>query len=184
MIKARRMGPTAGPSSLFAGRPPAGSPRPRRTPVARDCHHVSASTRRHRRRLGQRPGDRRDRWFAPHNDRRRRAGPVVGNGPRIEQFRLTMDIASRFCLLVAGVMLVTGSSFAQPAPTPNPAPPADSTTPDANQPSLSEKLRQSNGVIHPKEVDPAIEKQAPKVRDQNVVPAPGTSGGAPAPQPK
>ena len=39
----------------------------------------------------------------------------------------------------------------------------------------------SNGVIHPKEVDPAIEKPAPKVGDPNVVPPPGTSGALPRP---
>jgi hypothetical protein len=50
--------------------------------------------------------------------------------------------------------------------------------------NLSEKLNQSNGVIHSKEVDPAFEKPAPKAGDSNVVPPPGTSGGAAAPQPK
>jgi hypothetical protein len=50
--------------------------------------------------------------------------------------------------------------------------------------NLSKKLNQSNGVIHPKEVDPAIEKSVPKTGDPNVVPPPGTSGGAGAPQPK
>ena len=102
-------------------------------------------------------------------------------------------IGSRLRLLVAGVTLVAGSAFAQ---TPNPAPtqtaPVDSVpsgaTPDAKPTApaqnLSEKLNQSNGVIHPKEVDPAIEKPAPKAQDPNVVPPPGTSGGASAPQPK
>ena len=56
--------------------------------------------------------------------------------------------------------------------------------PTAPAQNLSEKLNRSNGVIHPKEVDPAIEKPAPKVGDPNVVPPPGTSGGASAPQPK
>ena len=89
-------------------------------------------------------------------------------------------IRSRLCLLVAGVTLVAGSAFAQ---TTNPeTTPGDATTAPAQ--NLSKKLNQSNGVIHPKEVDPAIEKPAPKVRDPNVVPPPGTSGGAPAPQPK
>jgi hypothetical protein len=96
-------------------------------------------------------------------------------------------IGSRLCLLVAGVALVAGSSFAQaPNPTPPPAP-LDSvqreTKPGAPAQNLSEKLNQSNSVIHPKEVDPAIEKPAPKAGDSNVAP-PGTSGGATAPQPK
>jgi hypothetical protein len=98
-------------------------------------------------------------------------------------------ISSRLCLLVAGVALVAGSSFAQaPNPSPPPAEPLDSvqseTKPGAPAQNLSEKLNQSNGVIDPKEVDPAIEKPAPKAGDSNVAPPPGTSGGAPAPQPK
>ncbi len=89
-------------------------------------------------------------------------------------------IGSRFCLFVAGT-LVAGAAFAQ---TTTPAP--QNTVPDANPPapSLSKELSQSNGVIHPKEVDPAIQKPAPKTGDPNVVPPPGTSGGATAPQPK
>jgi hypothetical protein len=75
--------------------------------------------------------------------------------------------------LAAGVALVANSAFAQ-APSP----------PTAPAQNLSEKLNRSNGVIHPKEVDPAIQRPAPDARDPNVVPPPGTSGGAPAPQPK
>jgi hypothetical protein len=93
-----------------------------------------------------------------------------------------MAIGSRLCLLVAGVALVAGLAFAQaPNRTPTPAVPLDSVPGEQN---LSKKLNQSNGVIHPKEVDPTIEKPAPKTGDHNVVPPPGTSGGAPAPQPK
>ena len=87
--------------------------------------------------------------------------------------------AHDFACRSLGVTLVAGSAFAQA--------PLDSTTPGANPTApaqnLSEKLNRSNGVIHPKEVDPAIEKTAPKVRDPNVVPPPGSSGGALAPQP-
>jgi hypothetical protein len=98
-------------------------------------------------------------------------------------------ISSRLCLTVAGVALVAGSSFAQaPNLSPPPAEPLDSvqseTKPGAPAQNLREKLNQSNGVIDPKEVDPAIEKPAPKAGDSNVAPPPGTSGGAPAPQPK
>ncbi len=102
-------------------------------------------------------------------------------------------IGSRLRLLVAGVTLVAGSAFAQaPNPAPTPKSPRDSvpgeTTPGAKATApaqnLSENLSQSNGVIHPKEVDPAVEKPAPKTGDSNVVPPPETSGDAPAPQPK
>jgi hypothetical protein len=90
-------------------------------------------------------------------------------------------IVSRLCMIVAGAALVAGSAFAQAtSPAPN------QTTPGAKPPAqnLSKELNQSNGVIHPKEVDPGIQKPAPKTGDPNVVPPPGTSGGAPAPQPK
>jgi hypothetical protein len=91
---------------------------------------------------------------------------------------------TRLCLLVAAATFVAGPAFAQP---PDPAAPLDSTPgTDSTAPAqdLSKKLNQSNGVIHPKEVDPAIEKGAPVVRDPNVVPPPRTSGGSAAPQPK
>ena len=91
-------------------------------------------------------------------------------------------IRSRLCLLVAGITLVAGSAFAQ---APNPGEPTrGDAKPAAPAQNLSKKLNQQNGVIHPKEVDPAIEKPAPKTGDSNVVPPPGISGDATAPQPK
>jgi hypothetical protein len=93
-------------------------------------------------------------------------------------------IGTRLCLLVAGVTLISGAAFAQ---APKPTTPLDSTqgdTPAAPAQDLSKRLNQSNGVIHPKEVDPGIEKGAPDVQDPNVVPPPATSGGSAAPQPK
>jgi hypothetical protein len=92
-----------------------------------------------------------------------------------------MAISLRLCLLVAGATLVAGSAFAQAAKPETTLGDAKPTAPAQN---LSKKLNQSDGIIHPKEVDPAIEKPAPKTGDSNVVPPPGTSGGAPAPQPK
>jgi hypothetical protein len=92
-------------------------------------------------------------------------------------------IDSRLCMIVAGAALAAGAAFAQAtSPAPNASTPGANPTAPAQD--LSKKLNQSNGVIHPKEVDPAIEKPAPNVRDPNVAPPPGTSGGAPAPQPK
>jgi len=91
--------------------------------------------------------------------------------------------------LAASLWLVAGPSLAQ-AQTPAPsidsvpekiAPGAKPTAPTKN---LSEKLNQSNGVIHPREVDPGIEKTPPKARDPNVIPPPGSPGGSPAPQAK
>jgi hypothetical protein len=101
-------------------------------------------------------------------------------------------IGSGLCLLVAGVTLVAGPARAQAPTAPAPTAPLDSAPgentpgakPTAPAENLSKKLNQSNGVIHPKEVDPGIEKPPPNARDPNVVPPPGTSGGASAPQPK
>jgi hypothetical protein len=42
---------------------------------------------------------------------------------------------------------------------------------------VSKKLNQSNGVVHPRDVDPGIEKPAPKTGDPNVASPLGTSGG-------
>ena len=102
-------------------------------------------------------------------------------------------IGSRVRLLVAGVTLVAGSAFAQAPPRRQFQRHGSARVQVRTRPvpsrlrrrrTLSERLNQSNGVIHPKEVDPAIEKPAPQARDPNVVPPPGTSDGAPAPQPK
>jgi hypothetical protein len=85
-----------------------------------------------------------------------------------------MRVLKYFQPLAAGVLLSTGCALAQtPAPT---------ATPSAQ--NLSEKLNQSNGVIQPKEMDPAIEKPAPKTADPNVVPPPQPKGAPPAAQPK
>ena len=82
-----------------------------------------------------------------------------------------MAINSRLRLLIGGVTLVAGSAFAQtPNPTPTPTVPPDSVpgqiapgaNPTAPAQNLSEKLNRSDGVIHPKEVDPAIEKPVPR----------------------
>jgi hypothetical protein len=90
---------------------------------------------------------------------------------------------TRLCTIAASVIVMAGPALAQ-APSPAPSETTPQATPTAPAQNLSDKLNQSNGVIHPKEVDPAIEKPAPKAGDPNVVPPPGTSGGAPAPQPK
>ena len=95
-----------------------------------------------------------------------------------------MVIDSQLRLLIGGVTLVAGSAFAQtPNPTPTPSAPlalgsrsdCARRRPGAPTQNLSERLNQSSGVIHPKEVDPAIEKPAPQARDPNVVPPPGSA---------
>lgn len=95
--------------------------------------------------------------------------------------------------LAAALALLGAPAFAQaPKPAPTPTTPLDAVPgeitpgakPTAPPRSLSDKLNSSNGVIPPAEVDPAIEKPAPKTQDPNVLPPPGTSGGALAPQAK
>jgi len=55
----------------------------------------------------------------------------------------------------------------------------------AKQPGdLSDKLDASNGVIRPKEVDPAIEKKPPPAGAAAVIPPPGSPGGPQGAQPK
>ena len=93
-----------------------------------------------------------------------------------------INIGSRLCLLVAGVTIVAGSVFAQAPGKPEPTPEAPlNSAPGEN---LSEKLNRSNGVIHPKDVDPTIGSPVLGAGFSNVVPPPGSSGGAPAPQAK
>ena len=92
-------------------------------------------------------------------------------------------INTRLRLLIGGVALIAGSArLAQRAATSKSGCPRRRTAAPAE--TLSDRLNRSNGVIHPEEVDPAIEKPAPQARDPNVLPPPGTSSGAPAPQPK
>ena len=91
------------------------------------------------------------------------------------RLRCMRIIGTRLCLLIAGAALVAGPTFAQ---TPNPTAPVDSVpreaTPGAESTApaqnLSKKLNQSNGIIHPKEVDPAIRKRRPtcKIRTSSL----------------
>jgi hypothetical protein len=112
-----------------------------------------------------------------------RCAPDLGNAPYVGALIRMRILGLRSCLFVIGVSLGAGTAFAQTAsPAPNGATPgANSSAPGE---SLSKELDQSNGVIHPKEVDPAIQKPAPSTGDPNVVAPPGASGGATAPQPK
>lgn len=50
--------------------------------------------------------------------------------------------------------------------------------------TLGQKLNQSNGVICPPDVDPAMKAPAPKSNDPSVIAPPGAPGGDPNVQPK
>ena len=108
----------------------------------------------------------------------KRSRPRQGTVRTSTRSRAMRIIDSRLCMMVAAATLVAGAAFAQaPSPAPNETIPG--AKPLAPGENLSKKLNQSNGVIHPKEVDPGIQKPAPKTGDPNVVPPPGASGGAP-----
>jgi hypothetical protein len=53
----------------------------------------------------------------------------------------------------------------------------------SNQP-LGQKLNQSNGVICPPDVDPAMKAPTPKTGDPSVIPPPDSPGGDQSVQPK
>ena len=99
-----------------------------------------------------------------------------------------MIFRSPLCWAAVAALLATVPTCAQtaadkPPPTTIPekiAPGAKPTEPTQN---LSKQLNQSNGVIHPRDVDPAMNKGAPSTSDQGVI-KPPPSGGAEAPQAK
>jgi hypothetical protein len=97
----------------------------------------------------------------------------------------------RLAVFVPLALLVASAAFAQPRP---PSPGADQKAPrqfdaQAGQQlgqSLSERLAESGGVIHPPgNVDPGIRIPPPPTGDKMpVVPAPGSPGGDPTVKPK
>jgi hypothetical protein len=56
--------------------------------------------------------------------------------------------------------------------------------PQGGDQNLSQTLGQSNGVICPPQVDPAIKKPTPNAGKMPVIPPPGSPGGNPNVQPK
>jgi hypothetical protein len=91
-----------------------------------------------------------------------------------------MPINAKACLAALAVSLVgTSTAFAQ-APDPRGCTPQERS----GQP-LGQKLDQSNGVICPPDVDPAMKTPTPKSGDPSVIiPPPGSPGGDPNVQPK
>jgi hypothetical protein len=90
--------------------------------------------------------------------------------------------------LVTVGILSAGPHLAQAAQNQN-ATDADSgkTVPMKPAPgaNLSQKLSNSNGVLHPKDVDPKMQKPTPPTGPSaSVIKPPGTPGGAPGPTPK
>jgi hypothetical protein len=67
-------------------------------------------------------------------------------------------------------------------PTPQNPPTPNATTGSGT--NLSDKLAQSDGVLCPPNVDPAIKAPTPDVGNMPVIPPPGSPGGNPNVQPK
>jgi hypothetical protein len=110
----------------------------------------------------------------------------------IEGFNIMNTIVPYPAKAVVTAAFALGLAIPAAAQTPLPTPPMDSVPEKAapgpvstDQPrNLSQKLDQTNGVIKPKEVDPAIEKTPPGTHTDDVIKPPGMPGGPAAPEPK
>lgn len=84
--------------------------------------------------------------------------------------------------LGAAAVLIGASALPVAAAEPAPAPPTDVS---GSGGTLSDKLSDTNGVIHPQgTVDPSMEKSAPQTGRMPVIPPAGSPGNAPDVQPK
>jgi hypothetical protein len=106
---------------------------------------------------------------------------------RSTKLEIVMRNFLRLTVPVALVLATAAGAFAQSRP---PGPGADQRAPKSfdAQPgqSLSERLDQSGGVIHPpSDVDSGIHAAPPATGDKMpIVPAPGSPGGDPTVKPK
>jgi hypothetical protein len=112
-------------------------------------------------------------------------------GQNREDKNMTKKIRLLAACTVAGCFASLAIASAQSTTSPDPSSESASPSPAspnsafAKQPgSLSDKLDASNGVIHPKEVDPAIEKKPPPTGTAAVIAPPGSPGGPQGVQPK
>jgi hypothetical protein len=89
---------------------------------------------------------------------------------------------------LATLAFCCGASARSSAPAPETiAPAADAPSTDITRKAgtLSHKLNETNGVIHPDEdVDPAMQKTAPATGTMPVIPPPGSPGGPTDVEPK
>ena len=128
-----------------------------------------------------------DAWLSPRPDRQRSAvraasgaSPILrlrGNGSHINQLKVH-DGHQLTALPVGRRGRARGRLGIRPGGQPRDH--ARRRKPTAPGQNLSKKLNQSN----PSERGGSSHQEAGAQKDSNVVPPPGTSGGAPAPQPK
>lgn len=96
-----------------------------------------------------------------------------------------MKAAWSALLLAAGLCAAAPARPAEMPATPAQADPVPATDVGAANGSLSDKLSNTNGVIHPQgTVDPGMQKQAPAGGTMPVIPPPGSPGGPTDVQPK
>jgi hypothetical protein len=81
--------------------------------------------------------------------------------------------------LLATVPTCAQTAAPKPAPTTIPEKIAPGAEPSAPTKNLSKELNQSGGVIHPKDVDPAMNKGAPNTSDQGVIKPPASGDAEP-----
>ena len=91
-------------------------------------------------------------------------------------------IAKIFLAVLVVTQAMRSTAFAQ-APTADPKACSDAARNSSGQ-TLSDKLSQTNGVICPPDVDPAIKAPTPNAGKMLVIPPPGSPGGDPTVQPK
>jgi hypothetical protein len=96
---------------------------------------------------------------------------------------MILRMATLGALIAAAPVLAAETPAPKPAPTTIPEKIAPGAKPTGPAQNLSDKLNQSGGVIHPKEVDPAMHVTPPATGDTGVVRPPGT-GGEPGAKPK
>src|SRR5689334_2720961 len=101
------------------------------------------------------------------------------------------SIAALVCLALAASPALAAKNAAQtPASQGSSAAESTPTMPDNNQSqqnqgrSLSDRLSQSKGVIHPPAVDPGMQEKPAQTGTMPVIPPPGTPGGNPKVVPK
>jgi hypothetical protein len=88
-----------------------------------------------------------------------------------------MNIRAKYALIVLAGLLAGWPAWSQ----------ADSqgcTPQERNGQTLSQKLDQTNGVICPPDIDPAMKAPTPDGGKTPVIPPPGSPGGNPQVQPK
>jgi hypothetical protein len=105
-------------------------------------------------------------------------------------------VARKYWAVMAIAVTLATPALTQPAPVPHTVDPKacsdeqrlkldDNNSPrDSSNPTLSEKLDRTEGVICPPNVDPEIKAPTPNAGNTPIIPPPGSPGGDPNVRPK